>query len=88
MRTPALHDEREWPYVLTLLPGDLENSAWQSEALLRCRHIPDAKSWMLARLLAAALAQRLVQPAGALSPWGYELRPERGTRVVPGRASA
>ena len=28
---------------------------------------------MLARLLAAALAQRLVQPAGPLSPWGYEI---------------
>jgi hypothetical protein len=34
-----------------------------------------AKSWMLARLIAAALAQRLVQPSGPLSPWGYELRP-------------
>ena len=35
-----------------------------------------AKSWMLARLIAAALAQRLVQPSGPLSPWGYELRSE------------
>lgn len=34
---------------------------------------PTAKSWMLARLLAAALAQKLVMPAGPLSPWGYEL---------------
>jgi hypothetical protein len=34
---------------------------------------PTAKSWLLARLLAAALAQKLVDPSGALSPWGYEL---------------
>lgn len=26
------------------------------------------------RLVAAALAQRLVQPSGQLSPWGYELQ--------------
>ncbi len=38
------------------------------------REGPTAKSWMLARLIAAGLAQRLVQPAGPLSPWGYELR--------------
>lgn len=43
---------------------------------LPSRQGPTAKSWMLARLLAAALAQRLVQPSGPLSPWGYELREE------------
>jgi IS4 transposase len=42
---------------------------------LPSRQGPTAKSWMLARLIAAALAQRLVQPSGPLSPWGYELRP-------------
>jgi hypothetical protein len=41
---------------------------------LPSREGPTAKSWMLARLIAAALAQRLVQPVGPLSPWGYELR--------------
>ena len=41
---------------------------------LPSRQGPTAKSWMLARLLAAALAQRLVLPGGALSPWGYNLR--------------
>ena len=41
---------------------------------LPSREGPTAKSWMLARLIAAALAQRLVQPAGPLSPWGYILR--------------
>ena len=34
---------------------------------------PTAKSWILVRLLAAALAQKLIDPSGALSPWGYEL---------------
>jgi hypothetical protein len=41
---------------------------------LPSREGPTAKSWMLSRLIAAALAQRLVQPSGPLSPWGYELR--------------
>jgi len=41
---------------------------------LPSRQGPTAKSWMLARLIAAALAQRLVQPSGPLSPWGYRLR--------------
>jgi len=51
MRTPPLHDEREWPYVLTLLPRDLDWSAWESEALLRCRSVPNAEA-----LLRLALA--------------------------------
>jgi hypothetical protein len=42
---------------------------------LPSREGPTAKSWMLARLIPAGLAQRLVQPSGPLSPWGYELRP-------------
>ena len=37
---------------------------------LPSRQGPTAKSWMLARFLAAALAQRLVQPAGPLSAGG------------------
>jgi hypothetical protein len=41
---------------------------------LPSREGPTAKSWMLARLIAATLAQRLVQPARPLSPWGYVLR--------------
>ena len=43
---------------------------------LPSREGPTAKSWMLSRLIAAALAQRLVQPSGPLSPWGYQLRAE------------
>jgi hypothetical protein len=46
---------------------------------LPSREGPTAKSWMLARLIAAALAQRLVQPAGPLSPWGYALRDRAGS---------
>jgi len=41
---------------------------------LPTRSGPTARSWLLARFLAAALAQKLLEPSGALSPWGYELR--------------
>lgn len=44
---------------------------------LPTRRGPTARSWMLSRFLAAALAQKLVQPAGPFSPWGYDLRPQR-----------
>jgi len=73
------------------LPTDrvlaLYRMRWQIELLFKrlktqlhlddlpSREGPTAKSWMLARLIAAALAQRLVPPSGPLSPWGYELRP-------------
>jgi len=35
---------------------------------------PTARSWIYARLLAAALAQRLAPGSGAFPPWGYRLR--------------
>ena len=41
---------------------------------LPTRSGPTARSWMLAKLLAAALAQKLTQPSGPLSPWGYDVR--------------
>jgi IS4 transposase len=68
---------------------ELYRLRWQIELLFKrlksllhldtlpSRQGPTAKSWMLARLLAAALAQKLVQPSGPFSPWGYELRKER-----------
>ncbi len=40
---------------------------------LPSREGPTAKTWILARLIAVAIAQRLVQPSGPLSPWGYQL---------------
>jgi hypothetical protein len=40
---------------------------------LPSRDGPTARSWLLSRLLAAALAQRLAQPNGPFSPWGYQL---------------
>jgi len=40
---------------------------------LPSRHGPTARSWVLARLLAAAIAQHLVRPSGAFPPWGYPL---------------
>jgi hypothetical protein len=65
---------------------DLYRLRWQIELLFKrlkslldldalpSRRGPTARSWILARFLAAALAQKLVDPAGALSPWGYVLR--------------
>ena len=73
-------EQASWPELMQLY-----RLRWQIELLFKrlksllhfdalpSRQGPTAKSWMLARLLAAALAQRLVQPAGPLSPWGYEL---------------
>ena len=64
---------------------ELYRFRWQIELLFKrlksllhfdtlpSRQGPTAKSWMLARLLAAALAQQLVQPSGPLSPWGYQM---------------
>lgn len=65
---------------------DLYRLRWQIELLFKrlkslldldalpSRRGPTARSWILARFLAAALAQKLVDPTGALSPWGYVLR--------------
>ena len=50
---------------------------------LPSREGPTAKSWVLARLIAAALAQQLVQPSGPLSPWGYQLRGLRSESAPP-----
>lgn len=75
---------------------DLYRVRWQIELFFKrlksllkldampSRQGPTAKSWMLARLLAAALAQRLVTPGGALSPWGYDIGnlAPRNKRVV------
>lgn len=64
---------------------ELYRLRWQIELLFKrlksllhldtlpSRQGPTARSWMLARFLAAALAQRLLDPSGALSPWGYEV---------------
>ncbi len=46
MDTPTLHEDQQWPYLLSLLPDDLEDSAHQNRALLRCRNIPDAAALM------------------------------------------
>jgi Transposase DDE domain len=44
---------------------------------LPSRKGPTAKSWMLARLLAAAVAEKLLDPNGSLSPWGYDIQKAR-----------
>lgn len=41
---------------------------------LPSRQGPTAKSWMLSRFIAAALAQKMVPATGPLSPWGYAIR--------------
>ena len=50
---------------------------------LPSREGPTAKSWVFARLIAAALAQQLMQPSGPLSPWGYQLRESRAESTPP-----
>lgn len=47
------------------------------DALPSPRQGPTARSWLLARLLAAAITQQLIDPYGALSPWGYRLHEKR-----------
>jgi hypothetical protein len=64
MKTPRLHDEREWPYVLTLLPSDLEDSARESEALIRCRNVPDASA-LLRMALAYAVSDLSLKDVAA-----------------------
>ena len=68
---------------------ELYRLRWQIELLFKrlksllhldtlpSRRGPTARSWMLARFLAAALAQKLLDPDGSLSPWGYALRQGR-----------
>src|ERR1019366_8157975 len=68
---------------------ELYRLRWQIEMLFKrlksllhldtlpSRQGPTARSWMLTRLLAAALSQKLVQPAGPLSPYGYQIEPAR-----------
>jgi hypothetical protein len=70
----------------TFMALQLYRLRWQVELLFKrlksqlhldtlpSRNGPTAKSWMLARLVAAALAQKIMTPSGALSPWGYPLR--------------
>ena len=65
---------------------DLYRLRWQVELLFKrlkslldldalpSRQGPTARSWILARLLVAALTQKLLAPGEALSPWGYVLR--------------
>ena len=84
MLTTLSAEQASWPELMQLY-----RLRWQIELLFKrlksllhfdalpSRQGPTAKSWMLARLLAAALAQRLVQPAGPLSPWGYEIGERR-----------
>jgi hypothetical protein len=46
MQSLPLHEDCEWPYVRSLLPVDLEESAKATNALVRCRNVPDAGALM------------------------------------------
>jgi hypothetical protein len=50
----SLHED-DWDYVRTLLPTDLEDSARLTQALCRCRNVPDAAALIR---MALAFAQR------------------------------
>ena len=45
MEKTAVHEDL-WPYIVTLLPADLEESARAREALVRCRNVPNAAALM------------------------------------------
>lgn len=66
MDNPSLHDDRWWPYVLTLLPGDLDHSARASGALVRCRHVPNAEA-LIRLALAYGLSDLSLKDVAA---WG------------------
>ena len=68
MEAPLLH-EAEWEYVRTLLPSDLEESARQSNALLRCRNVPDAAALMRMALAYALCDLSLKEVAAWASTW-------------------
>lgn len=63
MPEEALHEE-QWEYVRTLLPTDLEESAKQSRALLRCRNVPDATA-LIRMALAYALSDLSLKDVAA-----------------------
>ncbi len=44
MDMPPIYGDAEWPYILTLLPPDLEERALVMHALVRRREIPNAAS--------------------------------------------
>ena len=50
--------------------------------LVPSRQGPTARSWIMARLLAAAIAQHLVRPSGAFPPWGYPLSGGDGSECL------
>ena len=65
MNTVALHDEA-WPYVLTLLPANFEETARSSHALVRARNIPNAAA-LLRLTLAYAVSDLSLKDVAA---WG------------------
>jgi len=70
MSTIPVHEGSEWPYVLTLLPPDLDESARRTEALVRCRNVPDASA-LLRMALAYAVTDLSLKDVAA---WAQSLQ--------------
>jgi len=76
--------EREFPAMVIL---QWYRFRWQIELVFKrfkqiaqLGHVPkqdpeSAKAWLYGKLFVALLTEKLIQQAGALSPWGYELPP-------------
>jgi oligopeptide transport system ATP-binding protein len=71
MQAPRVYDEREWPYVLALLPGDLAESAKREGALRRRRNVPDAAA-LMRMALAYAVSDLSLKDVAAWAPTSLE----------------
>ncbi len=63
MQSLPLHED-EWEYVRTLLPSDPEESARKTNALLRCRNVPDATA-LIRMALACAVSDLSLKDVAA-----------------------
>src|ERR1039458_7393252 len=70
----SLHED-DWDYVRTLLPTDLEDSARLTQALRRCRNVPDAAA-LIRMALAYALTDLSLKDVAA---WASSLNLEEIT---------
>ena len=63
MSVESLHDH-QWEYVQTLLPSDIEVTARETKALLRCRNVPNAVA-LLRMALAYAVSDLSLKDVAA-----------------------
>src|ERR1017187_2642813 len=74
----SLHED-DWDYVRTLLPTDLEDSARLTQALRRCRNVPDAAALIRMALAYALTDLSLKDVAACQQP---ESGGDHGTRTL------